>query len=196
MTFIKNLFKVLFEKIRGSNHDFFLPQKYDFIKPYYGNTCLDIGAGTGRFSQFLAGQGHKVTLVDVVDKRKVDLDLIQFNGKDLPVDDNSFDTSLFMFVLHHTDTQIELLKEAKRVTKQYIIVGEDIVESKFDKALSNIHLNTSPWARGNDSFKNEEQWEKVFDDLELTIVERVRIPRNVYPIYPVNRVIFVLEKDS
>ncbi len=196
MTFIKNLFKVLFEKIRGSNHDFFLSHKYDFIKSYYGNTCLDIGAGTGRFSQFLADQGHKVTLVDVVDKRKVDLDLIHFNGKHLPVDDNSFDTSLFMFVLHHTNTQIELLKEAKRVTKQYIIVGEDIVESRFDKALGNIHLNTSPWARGNDSFKNEEQWEKVFDDLELTIIERIRIPRNVYPIYPVNRVIFVLKKDS
>ena len=195
MTFIKNLLRVLFEKIRGSDQDFFLSHKYECIKSYYGNTCLDIGAGTGRFSKFLVEQGHKVTLVDVVDKRKVDLDLITFNGKDLPVNDNSFDTSLFMFVLHHTDTQIELLKEAVRVTKKYIIIGEDIIESRFDKMLGNIHLNTSLWAKGSDSFKSQKRWENVFKNLGLQIVKKVQIPKNVYPIYPVNRIIFVLKKD-
>lgn len=187
---------MIFEKIIGGNKDYFLPHKYDHLKQYYGRECLDIGAGTGKFSLHLKEAGHSVTLIDIVDKSVDGIDIEQFDGKTIDKPDNSVCTSIFMFVLHHTNTQVELLKEASRVTRDHIIIAEDIVESTWDKMLGNIHLNTSPWAKGNDSFRSKKGWLKLFKELNLEVVEVHDIPVHVYPVYPVNRSIFVLKPAS
>ena len=155
-----------------------------------------MGCGYGEFSKYLSDQGHKVCCLDVKDEFRYDLPFEVFDGKHLPVDEKIVDTSCFHFVLHHTDNQESLLKEAIRCTREYLIITEDVIFNKLDKALGNIHLNTSPWARGHDSFRTDENWEKLFQSLGLKIVEKVNIPRNVYPIYPVHRIVYVLQIDS
>jgi SAM-dependent methyltransferase len=193
LTAIKNLVSILIEKISGKRKDYFIQFKYENIKSYYGKKCLDIGAGTGYFSYFLKNKGFEITPIDIVDKSTFDVQIQKFDGKKLPFPDKSFDTSVFMFVLHHTDNQIELLKEAIRVTKNHLIIGEDIIESRFDSIMGNIHLNTSPWTKGNDSFHSEKIWFGIFAKLQLKVAEIVKIPRSVYPVYPVSRRIFILE---
>lgn len=191
--FIYNFFKVIFEKLGSGNKDYFLHYKYDRIRKYYGEHCLDIGAGTGRFSLHLQDNSHEVVPIDIVDKSVDDVEIEYFDGASIPKADNSFDTSIFMFVLHHTDTQIELLKEAARVTKDYIIIAEDIVENRLGQILGNIHLNTSPWEKGNDSFRSRKGWLKIFEENDLELVEAIDIPVHVYPVYPIPRTIFVLK---
>lgn len=190
---VKNLSSVLSNKIKGNELDYFLKFKYDLLKKFYGTSCLDIGAGTGRFSKYLKNQGHHVIPVDVVDKSKVDLGFKIYDGKTLPLQDKYVDTSILMFVLHHAQNQLELLNEAIRVTKKYIIIGEDVMENVVDKILGGIHLNTSPWSKAVNSFHTEKDWINIFCLMKLKLVHVVRIPKYIYPVYPVSRSIYVLE---
>ncbi|MFY0626505.1 MAG: class I SAM-dependent methyltransferase [Reichenbachiella sp.] len=193
--FFKNLTSIFCNKIHGKNTDYFLRFKYQFLKEFYGISCLDIGAGTGRFSRYLKRKGHRVIPIDVVDKSTVNFKIEKFDGTHLPMLDKTVDTSIFMFVLHHATSQLDLLKEAVRVTKKHIIVGEDVMENIFDRMMGSIHLNTSPWSKAVDSFHTEKDWINIFCKLKLKLVQVIRIPRIVYPVYPVSRTIYVLEVD-
>lgn len=190
---IINFLRIVICKILSIRRDFFRSYKYDSIKEYYGKVCADIGAGTGWFSKYLISRGHQTIPLDVVDRSEAGVNIKLFNGRKLPLLNKSVDTSLFLFVLHHTNSQIQLLREAIRVSRKYIVIGEDMVENRFDEMLGNIHLNTSPWAKGQDSFRSEKGWLKLFKKLKLRVVKIVKIPCEVYPVYPVHRRIFVLE---
>lgn len=192
---LKNLTSVFCHKFHGINSDYFLRFKYKHLKGFYGKSCLDIGAGTGRFSRYLKRKGHEVIPVDVVDKSTANINIQKFDGTHLPVLDKTVDTSIFMFVLHHAGSQLDLLKDAIRVTRKYIIIGEDVMENMFDKVMGSIHLNTSPWSKAVDSFHTEKDWINIFCSLKLKLVQVVRIPRGVYPVYPVSRTIYVLEVE-
>ena len=187
-------FQILFNKLRKKKIDFFLHYKYSQIREYYGRKCLDIGSGTGRFSKFLKQMGHRVRSIDVVDKSEFkDLRTTVFDGKFIPFGNKVFETSILMFVLHHTDHAIELLKECIRVTSKRIIIGEDIMITECDRIYGNVHLGTSPWSKSRNGFKTDIGWRSLFTKLNLKIVETVEIPRSVYPVYPVLRKIYVLE---
>lgn len=194
--FFINLFVVFYRKVFRKKFDHFRFYKYDLIQEYYGDNCLDVGAGYGHFSQFIQRQNLNVKAIDVTNKFQYNLDFKLFDGKRIPFEDDEVDTSIIMFVLHHTDDQIELLKEARRVTKGYIIIGEDVMHSWVDRVFGNIHLNTSPWAQSNNLFHSTQGWMKIFRDLDLELVKTVNIPRSAYPIYPVNRSIFVLKTPN
>lgn len=191
----RKLLEIAYSKMLGQKKDYFLHYKYELIKQYYGTKCLDIGAGNGSYSKFLRGKEHQVTSIDVVDKSDEERNhnIRLFNGQDIPYRDNAFDTSLLMFVLHHTNMQQELMSDCIRVTRNYIIIAEDVIQNKFDALLGSIHLNTSPWDKGNDSFRSHNQWRDFFLKNNLELVETVTISRWAYPVYPVARKIYVLK---
>ena len=194
---IIKIFRILFSKIRDQKTDFFLRYKYFEICKNYGRKCLDIGAGTGRFAKFLLNRGHRIKAIDVVNKSEhPELNLRVFNGKSIPFRNKEFDTSILMFVLHHTDHAVELLKECVRVTSRRIIIGEDIMQCGVDHMLGNIHLGTSPWSKSSNGFKTDRAWIQLFSRLNLRLIDSVEIPREIYPVYPVIRKIYVLEVDS
>lgn len=191
----RKLLEIAHSKILGQKKDYFLRYKYEMIQHYYGSKCLDIGAGNGSFSQFLSNQGHQVKAIDVVDKSGEGLahDVRLFDGEHIPYADNSFDTSVLMFVLHHTNKQQSLISDSIRVTKNHIIIAEDVIQNRFDALLGAIHLNTSPWDKGHDSFRSHSQWKDFFLRNNLELSETVTISRWAYPVYPVARKIYVLK---
>lgn len=102
-----------------------------------GAKVLDIGAGTGLYSLYLAGKGCNVTACDIVpshvelikERAKAENLLIECSiedANDLPYDDKSFDVVLLAGPVYHQkkENQLELLKEARRVCKVggYVIV--------------------------------------------------------------------------
>ncbi|XOV94656.1 MAG: class I SAM-dependent methyltransferase [Bacteroidota bacterium] len=193
MSYLINFLFVLITKLFRKNFDHFLSYKYDMIRKFYGKKCLDVGAGYGHFSHFIHSRGHRVKSIDVTNQFRYKLEFQLFDGKQIPLGNNSVNTSILMFVLHHTNNQIELLKEVSRVTKDYIIVGEDIVNTGFDKLLGHIHLNTSPWNKSDDLFHSQQEWLEIFSSIKLDVVCTINIPRNKYPVYPIHRSIFVLK---
>lgn len=94
-----------------------------------GDRILEIGAGTGIYSNYYASQGYKVDSVELLDvnieklkeKAGKNLKVHKANAIDLSVfDDNTFDVTLCLGPIYHLFSEQEqdkAIKEAIRVTK-------------------------------------------------------------------------------
>ncbi|KKT40757.1 hypothetical protein A3K29_00400 [Candidatus Collierbacteria bacterium RIFOXYB2_FULL_46_14] len=90
-----------------------------------GKTVLDVGMGSGATSFFLINKGFDVTGVDVTNLSIYkDLKPVIYDGNKLPFRDNQFDTAVIIHVLHHCNNGLEVLKEAKRVSKRVIFIED------------------------------------------------------------------------
>ena len=108
----------------------------DFVA---GESVLDVGSGSGFIAKALhdhflrSNERKNVRCVDVKNYHKVDLPFQIYDGFSLPFEDNSFDTVIFVYVLHHTDNQQQLLTEAKRVARNRVLVVEDLFVGYFNR---------------------------------------------------------------
>ena len=113
-------------------------QMKDFIKKGY--RILDVGLGNG----FVAKQVRDyyniyMEGVDVVDYNETDIKNTMYDGLNLPFKDNSFDCVLILQTLHHCSDQIQVLKEAKRVSRGDIIIMEEVYNNYFEKIITFLH---------------------------------------------------------
>ena len=60
-----------------------------------------------------------------------------YDGNSLPISDSKFNTVLLLTVLHHTNKPEIVLKEAVRVSKERLIVMEDIYSNPMNLSLRN-----------------------------------------------------------
>lgn len=176
--------------------DHIIREVVPYIRP--DSKVLDIGSGSGIIAYRIAKKlGVKITLVDVVDKRKVDLPLTPYDGRKLPFESKTFDVALLIFVLHHAEDPTIVLAEAKRVTRDKIIVYEDIItRNPFDMIDSFIHgfAFNKAWKLKNEAtFKSEAEWRTIFKKLNLKIVKVYPLPIRARLFYPVYRMQFVLK---
>lgn len=182
---------------RQNDRDLFLDEKFTMVRQYYGNECLDVGCGYGDFAKLLLQQGIDVTGIDIVDRnRHPDVRSLHFDGVSVPFDDKSFSTSIVMFALHHAENQRALLTDVARVTRNYILIAEDTIENPLDRILANIHLHSSPWSKGKDSFHSHAKWLEIFNEHNLRVEKVLEIPRYKEPLYPVSRRVYVLAPES
>lgn len=166
----------------------------DFLKK--GSKILDLGCGSAiagkEFQSFFEA---KLIGVDIKDQRIEKIPFQLFDGKCLPFSENSFDATLINFVLHHTKNPTSLLKEAKRVSKEKIIVFEDLPEGILSKLICKIHGITFNYFfqknRENSNFKKSEEWKKIFDESGLKLIFEKRVS-SVFN--PVKKKLFILEK--
>lgn len=157
---------------------------------------LDLGCGSGlagrEFQKFFKAN---LTGLDVVDIRVEKIPFMLFDGLNIPFPDNHFDYVLISYVLHHAKDPVSLLREAKRVARKKIIIYEDLVEGWLSELICKIHGLTFSFLfqdkKGNNNFKKEEEWKKVFDDLKLKIIFEKRISP---VLIPVDKKFFILEK--
>lgn len=110
---------------------------------------LEIGAGNGLVAESLQRQsGASFTLLDVVDYNRTDLKLHVFDGRTLPFDDNAFDLTLLVFVLHHNPDPRPVLREAMRVARHGILLVENDVQGVVRKPLTQMVDSTEFIHRG------------------------------------------------
>jgi SAM-dependent methyltransferase len=148
----------------------------NIVAPYLtkGEIILDIGPASCTVTESLMKQGLKIFPLDIENFSIVDTVLPTiYDGLRMPFKDNQFDTSLILFVLHHTSDPTELLLEAKRVSKK-ILVFEDIVTSAAHKYMTatldnlmNLEFYDQPHSN-----KSDEEWQTLFNDLGFKLLNR------------------------
>jgi len=160
---------------------------------------LDIGAGGGWIAKELEKRKKaKIILLDVTDFNQTDLKLVLYDGENILFSDDHFDTVLLIFTLHHCQSPLKVLEEAKRVTKDKIIVIEDIPTSWlnriflcfWDIIFNLISVIKPPGENIAFNFKTIPQWQKTFNDLQLKIIFQKEFQSNKL----IRHALFVAEK--
>jgi ubiquinone/menaquinone biosynthesis C-methylase UbiE len=142
---------------------------------------LDLGCGSGiighEFAKFF---NSELLGLDIIDNRIVPIPFLKLKGDDLSfLKDNSYETVLIAFVLHHCQNPIELLKEAKRVSKGKIILYENLSEGLLSRLFCFLHgisfacLFQKNSNRGK--FFNDSEWRKILKDLNLEVIHSKRV---------------------
>lgn len=119
----------------------------DYIK---GDTILDMGCGAGYLALKCSQEGYTVLTTDILDYRIDAVKHLPFklmtDLSTIPYPNNSTDTALIFYVLHHIDSfnLRKILKELKRVSSR-VIIGEDVYgvpldNVEFKKVIENDDL--------------------------------------------------------
>ena len=109
-------------------HDHYLAKRVAFIKAHTTpGPTLDVGCGTGRFTERVRDAGYDVTgtdysqgMLDVMARLRPGIPGVQASGTDLPFPDDTFTLTYCIAVMHHIadkDAVHQTLTEMVRVTR-------------------------------------------------------------------------------
>ena len=149
---------------RHGSVEFLTTMRYieKYIKP--GDSVLEIGAGTGRYSHALARKGFAVQSVELVEhnievfkkntEQNENISIIQGNALDLSAfGDDKFDITLLLGPLYHLynkEDNLQALKEALRVTKPGGVIFAAYVISDgclLDEGFSRGNISVSEYVK-------------------------------------------------
>lgn len=168
---------IIFERPRSLR---LAKQILKFIHPH--KSVLDCGCGSMSIAELISEHSNTTVFgTDVIDMNETKLDMCLCPGEHLPFASNSVDIVLLIFVLHHSNDSLQILRECIRVARRRVIVFEDVYDNLFEFHL----LKIMDWI-GNRSlsaemhlpftFKTEAEWRVIFNDfgMELVSVEIIR----------------------
>lgn len=133
---------------------------------FKGMSWLDVGAGHGCVSAYISAiiESKDMKLCDIHIHPKHNFDITLFDGKSLDYADQSVDIVLFSFVLHHASSStIQLLKDARRISRKHVFVLEDPKETAEDDIWGYYHDKSGV-------FRSLKEWRSLFDLLGFDIV--------------------------
>lgn len=157
---------------------------------------LDIGGGWGFYAEPLSRLKEcKVTVLDVVEPAYRRAPVVTYDGERIPFPDCSFDVSLLVTVLHHVPCPEKVLAEARRVTRRFVIVVEDLYRHWAGRIWTVLRDSffTLEFAGHPRNFQDREGWRRLFRQLELEVISEKEIYTSLLGIRILNG-IFVLAK--
>lgn len=103
-----------------------------------GATLLDVGCGDGQLTAELGRRRPDLRLrgIDVQVRPDAAIDVDPFDGERIPAEDRSWDSVLFVDVLHHAERPEALLAEGVRVARRCILIKDH----RLDGALAGATL--------------------------------------------------------
>ena len=150
-----------------------------------GSKILDVGCGDGQIGAKISGSGREISVrgIDVLLRPHCHIVVTQFDGKNIPFEDASFDLAMFVDVLHHTNDPLGLLAEARRVARKYVLLKDHFRTG----SIGNLTLRVMDWF-GNAhhsvvlpyNYLSEPEWNRIYERLGLGVVELKR-KLNLYP---------------
>lgn len=141
-----------------------------------GATVLDVGCGDGRIDSLVKAMRPDVVIegIDVLVRPETHIPVRPFDGRTIPFPDASFDSVVFVDVLHHTDDPAILLAEAARVARRAVVIKDHC----RDGFLAGPTLRFMDWV-GNArhgvalpyNYWPERRWRAAFERLGLAVEE-------------------------
>src|SRR6185436_12619103 len=138
---------------------------------------LDVGCGDGLIALRIQELRPDVSIsgIDIMVRPQTHIPVTKFDGSVIPHPDKSFDAVMFVDVLHHTGDPNVLLREARRVAKQAIVIKDH----HRDGFLSGATLRFMDWV-GNAhhgvvlpyNYWSEARWEEAFAALGVKVAAK------------------------
>lgn len=150
---------------------------HKYLERYNNPKIIDIGAGTGKYSVYLANEGYDVSAIELV---KSNLGTLKAKGSNVKAylgnaldlskfKDETFELTILFGPMYHLktiDEQIKALSEAKRITKKngtilvsyinndYALLSYGFIDGNILKAVENkmIDENFKIQDNGNDLY--------------------------------------------
>jgi SAM-dependent methyltransferase len=103
-------------------------------------SLLDVGCGDGKNTRRLADLcgATKIAGVDVVIRQQTFIDVTEYDGKNVPFPDRSFDAVTLVDVLHHCEDPQRTLDEAVRVARRMVVLKDHFAFGPATRRL--LHL--------------------------------------------------------
>lgn len=149
---------------------------YTLLAPHLnGGKILSVGCGEGRVEYEIQKRtGSEVIGAEVTPYKDPQIRIEMIDGEKLPFPDKSFETTLFVYMLHHTENIESLLKEACRVTKGTILILDHTYTNPLSKALLTLYdygVNIVYHMPIPFNFLKIREWKSLFKKLNLTIAD-------------------------
>ena len=167
----------LLEKIHGSyvynRRVRVLTRELSALLPANGQV-LDVGCGDGLLAALMQKDKPNVIItgIDVLVRDHTHIPVVKFDGTTIPFPDRSFDTVVFVDVLHHTNDPVLLLREAARVARNTIVIKDHTLDGfaagatlRFMDRIGNRRYNVAlPY-----NYWPKQEWLNAFEALGLTL---------------------------
>jgi Methylase involved in ubiquinone/menaquinone biosynthesis len=167
----------LLEKIHGSyvynRRVRVLTRELSALLPANGQV-LDVGCGDGLLAALMQKEKPNVVItgIDVLVRDQTHIPVVKFDGTTIPFADRSFDTVVFVDVLHHTNDPVLLLREAARVARNTIVIKDHTLDGfaagatlRFMDRIGNRRYNVAlPY-----NYWPKQEWLNAFEALSLTL---------------------------
>ncbi|MEO6875319.1 MAG: class I SAM-dependent methyltransferase [Opitutaceae bacterium] len=148
-------------------------------------SVLDVGCGDGLLAATLGRlrPDLAITGVEIAPRPGCHIPVTAFDGQTLPFADGSFDVTMIVDVLHHTDDPAILFREVTRVARTAVLLKDHLREGwaaqstlRFmDQVGNRRHGVPLPF-----NYLNRAEWDRLFTERRLT-VEVFDPVRQLYP---------------
>jgi ubiquinone/menaquinone biosynthesis C-methylase UbiE len=139
-----------------------------------GAFVVDVGCGDGLLASKLVECREDISIqgFEPLIRPTTFIPVIEFDGASIPCESKSIDCALLIDVLHHTRDPRQLLSEAKRVSRDCIVLKDHLLNGWLAKPT----LTFMDWV-GNARHKvplpynylTQSEWNEIFKDLGLRV---------------------------
>jgi len=164
----------LFTKLRGKfNYE---KKVYNILSSHLnGGSVLSIGCGEGKIEHMLKEKNNvEIRGVEITkyNEQRIKTDI--YDGKSLPFKDNSFDTTMLVYILHHTNDMESLISEAVRVAKKEVIILDHTYTDGVSKTFLKIYdyFANIPYKMPIPlNFLKVHEWKTLFSKFNIEITQ-------------------------
>jgi SAM-dependent methyltransferase len=148
-------------------------------------SVLDVGSGDGKLAWSLSKRRPDLRIegVDVLPRKKTWLPIGRFDGKTLPYAASSFDAVMLIDVLHHAQEPLALLREAVRVSRNWLIVKDHVrkgLSSTLRLRLMDYVGNAGRGVALPYKYVSAKEWNEFQQALNL----KLRVKKDTLGLYP------------